>query len=567
MAPRRPLLAAFVLTAAAAVARTAEPVKFFPDDPIWQDPVSQDVKSATRYEPDLVYQTAANLFGAPGDPVYGQRAQNVNTVDEVPDGPFYVNRAGRIPLTPAMVARASNTSDGPAPGAWNVVSAKSDGVTPGFTIRDSKGDIWFIKFDPPGHPGMATGTEVVSAKLFWAVGYHTVEYYIAQLVPSNLSISRDAKVTPPGQAERTLLPADISWLLSKADRNADGSYRVIASKAAPGRPVGRIRFEGTRRDDPNDVVPHEHHRELRGYIVFASWLNHVDAKGINSLAALVTENGRTFIRQYLLDFGSTLGSGGIGPTEMWEGREALLEDGRDIIKRAATFGVLIPKWRTMNFYEAPSVGRLPLDEAEWNPDDWRPHIMNGAFRHARADDRFWAAYKLTFITDAMIDAAIEEGQFNDPRSEQMLARMIRGRRDRILQAYLPAVNPIVAPALSSDGVLTFRNAAVDAGVSAAPTGYRATWSTFDNATGETKPILESGVVGDAPSSSAGAVAIQGPKLPDAEFIKVEIAASDGAPQPWTRPLTVYFKRAQTGWTLVGLERLPEMEPMAPAPNR
>jgi hypothetical protein len=225
---------------------------------------------------------------------------------------------------------------------------------------------------------MATGSEVVSAKLFWAVGYHTAQYHIQRLVPSNLQISPDAKVTPPGQSERGLQSADIDWLLSKADRNADGSYRVIASKATPGRPVGRIRFEGTRADDPNDVVPHEHHRELRGYLVFASWLNHVDAKGINSLVSLVTENGRTFMRHYLLDFGSTLGSAGIGPTEMWEGREPLLEDGRDILRRAVTFGVLIPRWRTMPFYEAPSIGRLPVDESRWNPAEWRPHIMNGA---------------------------------------------------------------------------------------------------------------------------------------------------------------------------------------------
>src|SRR5262249_49493059 len=272
-----------------------------------------------------------------------------------------------------------------------------------------------------------TGTEVVSAKLFWAVGYHTVEYHIEKLVPSNLVISPDAKVTPPGQTARSLKQSDVEWLLSKADRSKDGSYRVIASKAAPGRPVGRIRFEGTRADDPNDVVPHEHHRELRAYMVFAAWLNHVDAKGINSLAALVTENGRTFIRQYLLDFGSTLGSGGIAPTEMWEGREALIEDGSDITKRAATFGAIIPSWRTMKFYEAPSVGRLAEDESSWEPDAWRPHIMNGAFRHARADDKFWAAYKMTFITDAMIDAAIKEGQFNDPKSEQKLAQNIRQR--------------------------------------------------------------------------------------------------------------------------------------------
>ena len=65
--------------------------------------------------------------------------KNINTVDEVPDGPYFVNRAGRMPLTPALVARAANTSDGPAPGKWTVVSAKSDGVTPGFTIRDTAG--------------------------------------------------------------------------------------------------------------------------------------------------------------------------------------------------------------------------------------------------------------------------------------------------------------------------------------------------------------------------------------------------------------------------------------------
>ena len=44
------------------------------------------------------------------------------------------------------------------------MSAKKDGVTPGFTIRDSAGVVWFIKVDPPGYNGMATGTEVVVTK-------------------------------------------------------------------------------------------------------------------------------------------------------------------------------------------------------------------------------------------------------------------------------------------------------------------------------------------------------------------------------------------------------------------
>ena len=170
MTRHRRTLITLTLVAASALSLGAQTRRFYPDDPIWREPMTQDAKSAARYEPDLAYQTIENLFLKPGEPVTGQRAKNVNTVDEVPDGPFYTNRAGRTPLTTAMVARAANTSPAPAPGKWTVVSAKSDGVSPGFTIRDAANQLWFIKFDPPGWRAMATGTEVVAAKLFWAVG-------------------------------------------------------------------------------------------------------------------------------------------------------------------------------------------------------------------------------------------------------------------------------------------------------------------------------------------------------------------------------------------------------------
>ena len=329
----------------------------------------------------------------------GQRAKNINTVDEVPDGPFFVNRAGRMPLTPAMVARAANTSNGPAPRQMD------DGVG---EERRRHARFHDSRFRKPAvvhqvrsaraGAAMATGSEIVAAKLFWAAGYHTAEYHIAQLVPSNLVIGKDTRITPPGEMPRPMNQSDIMWLLARADRDLDGSYRVILSKAAPGRPVGRIKFHGTRADDPNDVIPHEHRRELRGYFVFAAWLNHVDAKGINSLSSLVTENGRSFIRNYLLDFGSALGSAAIGPREGWEGYEALVEEPGEIGKRALSLGFNIPVWRTQDYFESPSIGRLPRDHSKWHPEDWWPHITNAAFRHMRPDDTFWAATKLAAIT-------------------------------------------------------------------------------------------------------------------------------------------------------------------------
>lgn len=520
--------------------------RFYPDDPLWREPMTQNVKNAARYEPDLAYQAIENLFWNPGDKVLGQRARNINTVDEVPDGPFYVNRAGRMPLTPELVARAANTSDGPAPGKWTVVSAKSDGVTPGLSIRDAANQLWFIKFDPPGWRGMATGSEIVAAKLFWAAGYHTAEYHIAQLSPGNLVIGKDTRITPPGKMPRPMNQGDISWLLSRADRDPDGTYRVILSKAAPGRPIGRIKFHGTRADDPNDIVPHEHRRELRGYFVFAAWLNHVDAKGINSLSTLMTENGRTFIRHYLLDFGSALGSAAVGPREGWEGYEALVEEPGVIGKRVLTLGFNIPVWRTQQYVESPAIGRLPRDHAMWNPEAWWPHITNAAFRHMRPDDTFWAAMKLAAIDDDMIRAAVAEGRFGDRASEEFLAKAIADRRLRILLTFLPKVNPIVDPSLDRDGRLTFRNAAVDLAVADRAPAYRALWYTFDNATDQATLV--------ATTEETRSPMLM-PAVPASEYVKVDLAAV-GGPEAWSKPVSAYFRRNSAGWDLVGFERQP-----------
>src|SRR5204862_3087986 len=136
-------------------------------------------------------------------------------------------------------------------------------------------------FDPPGYRGMATGTEVVVTKLMWALGYNVPENHIAYLTKDQLVVGEGAKFTPAGGTKRLMRRDDLDKLLQRANREQNGSFRVVASKPLPGKPVGRIRFFGTRPDDPNDIVPHEDRRELRAYETFAAWLNHVDAKAIN----------------------------------------------------------------------------------------------------------------------------------------------------------------------------------------------------------------------------------------------------------------------------------------------
>ena len=90
---RRLTLAAVLLTVGAlplALVSAQSGRKFFADDPLWVEPITQDAKNVTRYEPNLFYEMLVGLTG-PGDPVLGQRAKNLNTIDEVPDGPIYAN--------------------------------------------------------------------------------------------------------------------------------------------------------------------------------------------------------------------------------------------------------------------------------------------------------------------------------------------------------------------------------------------------------------------------------------------------------------------------------------------
>jgi hypothetical protein len=525
--------------------------KFYDDDPIARVVDSQDASNVQPKSLNLVYEEARNLFGNPGDPNMNRRALSINTIDEVPDSNWFTNRIiGPRPMTNEDVARGPDTGTGPAPGTWTVVSGKSDGVTPGFTILDSSGDRWFIKFDPPQWREMATGAEVTVTKLFHALGYFVPENHIAFLRRDNLVVGERATIAAVDGGERTLTTEDVERLLRIAAQEADGSYRVVASKALAGKPVGPFLYADTRSDDPNDVVPHEHRRELRGLRVFAAWTNHVDTKAINSLDTLVTENGRAVVRHHLIDFGSTMGSASLKPREYDEGHEYIADPGRTL-KGIVSLGLYIPAFHFIDYPEHHAIGNFTADGFE--PPAWKSRIPNPAFRRARADDTFWAARRVMAFTDDMIRAAVKTGRYSDPTAEKYIADTLIARRDAIGRAWLTDVNPVIAPALDASGTLTFDNAAVAAKMAPAPASYEIAWFAFDNATGTTKPI-------GAPASAARAEAKAPASLPATagSFIRVDIKAIDPARPAWANPVHAYFRRLDTEWKLVGFERLPDV---------
>ena len=551
---RRGRLAA-ALIAGAAIALTTvagSGRKFYDDDPIRREPETQDASGVAARDIELLYDLPYNLFALPAA-AERVRAQNVNSIDEVPDSNWFTNRILARPVTIAELLRGPNTLDETALQRGVVTGLKHTGAAPGFVGRTGEDDYWFVTFDAAGHPEAATGALMVASKLFWALGYWQVEQYLTALTVADIAdgirISPEATVRMPSGQRRPLRQADFEAVLARAHRSADGSYRMVAAHGIPGRVIGGFRYHGTRPDDPNDIVPHEHRRELRALKVFGAWTNLVDIKAGNTLDTVITANGQARVRHYLQDVGSTFGSGANGPREWDEGHEHLVEL-EPLWKRLVSFGFYLRPWQTATYEDHPSIGRF--EAAAFDPDEWRPRTPNGAFVNAGDDDNFWAARRVTAFTDDMLRAVAGAGGFSDPAAERHLADVLSARRDRIGAAYLPRINPLVDFALSANGLLAFANAAVEAGVASAPAGYRAAWAEYDNDSGESRSLgadtRSSGTRLEAPDTL--------PSRPGA-FVRVAVSAEDPPRAAWTRPVHVYFKRTAGGWLLAGLERLPE----------
>jgi len=277
---------------------------------------------------------------------------------------------------------------------------------------------------------------------------------------------------------------DLNEILLKSAESRDGGYRAMASLQLPGKDIGRFRFYGVRHDDPNDTVPHEHRRELRGYYVFCAWLNHDDSRAINTLATLVEQNGLKYIRHHLQDFGSTLGSGTERPKSPRAGGDYLFE-WDPTLKHVFSLGLSVPYWAHAKYPKYPSVGTF--ESKVFRPDQWYPEYPNPAFLNRLPDDDFWAAKQVMAFTDEQIRAIVKTGHYSDPEAERYVADCLIARRDKIGKVFFAKVLPLDLFEVR-DGQLAFVDLSKKHGMgdSGAP---QVAWSHFDNET-DKKTVLD-----------------------------------------------------------------------------
>jgi hypothetical protein len=531
--------------------KPADANRFYPDDPVWTDPDARDIAQVAKFDLSKSYEFVRETFG--GSARSHGPALNVNTLDEVPDSSWFTNRLGRTDMTIDDVVRGPDRVNGPAPGIWHVTGRPDAGITPKFTIKDARGDTYLIKLDPARFPELPSSVELISTKIFHAIGYHVPEDFIVTFDLSRLDVAPGAKIRMDSGDRRPIQMSDVKTWLDDTPRTPDGAIRALASRYVPGKVVGQFRYTGTRPDDPNDIYPHERRRELRGLRVFAAWLNHDDARSINSIDTYIEENGRHYIRHYLQDFGSNLGSGSTSAQQPRGGNEYLIE-GDKIVKGLFTFGLYTRGWTKVRYPDNPSLGNVEADFFE--PWKWKTEYPQPAFDQMDAADAFWAARIASRFTDQMIRSVVEEGRLSDPVATRFLTDVIIRRRDKVVAYWMTRTNPLDNFELERSGDradLVFDNAAVRLGIAPSGATYRVQWSALDNGARNERPIGEPIELASprvaVPDAAWGPADVAGFR-----YATASIATIHRGYPGWIKPVLVTVRQQKGSLDVVGIER-------------
>lgn len=439
--------ACVLLALCALVACATGPSRFPLRAPRWEDADRRHVAEPPdeRYSgliADLVDKSLFRpLARLPYVPI-GRRAQNVNALDEVPNSSWFHNRIGQHPLSPAQVAEAACAGLPPLDphGTWTIVKAKPDGANPGFFIEAPSGR-YLLKFDGEVQPLRATSADVIGSKFYWAAGYHAPCNQIVDFRREILRLSQDATAEDSLGHKHPLTQADVDKVLAAAFRHKDGSLRASASRFLPGRPLGPFRYEGTRGDDPNDHVPHEHRRELRGSKLLAAWLNHHDAREQNTLDVWIEQEHESHVRHYMLDFGDCLGGRWEFDALTRRTGHAYVLDWEQLPVDYLTLGLWSRPWyRARHNPEVEIFGYFTAQD--FVASRWKTDYPNSAMIEARFDDELWMARILSHFGDDHVRAIVETARLPNPRHADYLVRTLIARRDRILREYFTRYAPL-----------------------------------------------------------------------------------------------------------------------------
>ena len=325
------------------------------------------------------------------------------------DGPWFVNRHGSRRMSREELIRGPGDDLPPLlTQPLQVLVVKPAGLRPGMLVVDARGNSYLLRFDPPGYEELATGAEMVTSRISVRTRLSRRRELRRPARHGDRSPRRKAD-KPYSSAGRTrrLTEVDIDQFLRSVAYGPGPTYRAVATRLPgdPGNVLGPYQVYGVRSDDPNDVVPHEHRRDLRGLFVFCAWLNFHNMRAVNTIDLLVEDGGIPHIRHHLFDFTETLGSSMLGGAKRaWEGHERLYPGVGTIAANVSGLGIYTPRWMRAAYPGLRGAGHFDFET--FDPERWTSNYLIAPFANRLPDDTFWAAKQVMAFTDADIEALV-----------------------------------------------------------------------------------------------------------------------------------------------------------------
>jgi hypothetical protein len=454
---------------------TREPIK-------WVDPDNSSIREPKEIEENQIWDIVDHTFFYPIGKMLdlgytGRRigsalgiappreADNLNALDEAPNSSWFTNRHFLKPMSQDEIRIGPGIAQPDTSGPWTITAGKFEGGTAGFTIKDSTGQLYLLKFDSEDNNEMGSAAEVIATKLLHAAGYNVPPNSVVYFDPAILRIGEKTTVPDGKGGKRPMLESDKQGILDNIIPQPDGRLRCLASRFLENEAiVGIFDYHGLRRDDPNDRVRHHHRRELRGLRVIGSWMNDADRRAANTLDVYIEEDdGRRYVKHYLIDMGSTFGSNNLMPHLPKYGNEYVW-DPRTVGRSLVSFGLYRKPWEEPLPMPYPELGYF--ENKTFRPEGWVPTYPNVAFQRCTAHDGYWGAKLVMSFSDKDIATAVEAGRFSNTKAAQELTRLLAERRDMIGSFWFQKVNPLDKFWMDPSG-LHFTDLAVSGGLMSA----------------------------------------------------------------------------------------------------
>lgn len=488
-------------------------------------------------------------------------ATNVNSVDEVPDSAWFTNRigVGVGVTTPEGLVRGpcgDRAIDPDAPdGAWVIDRGNLAGEGPGFGVTVTGLGRFAIALDGALQPERATGAAAIASRLYHAAGYSAPCASVVHARPSLFTLLPGLTITLDGAA-RPLDAAALAQLLASAPTRG-GLVRLVASRALPGVALGPFRDEGTRDDDPNDVLAHQDRRDLRGARVLAAWLDHGGASAETTQDTWLAQPGDDalaspgVVRHYQVGlddcFGRELDSEAASRRAGHASRLDLAEGARDFL----TLGIPERPWdRAKRSADGDIFGFF--SGRDFEPQSYRGDPPNPAFSRMTEGDGAWAARAIARFSPELVEAAVRAGDFTLARHTEHLVEQLLLRQKAILRRYFARVSPIAGVRVSGEDLCGDDLAQRTRTFADAAFAYRARAFAGADLALRSRPVVRPGAGGEV-CVTMPHVADDGGAPDDAasRYLVVDIV-NGVAPGPLRAHL--YDLGPRRGFRLVGIER-------------